>query len=85
MDRNHKSENQAYDADIITVRFPYVYEEIGERKDNWHDKLKDMIPNFKKNIIGVIYEVKSGKNGYSVSDLFKGIKQKQCLQRFGFY
>ncbi|AEM73706.1 hypothetical protein [Caldicellulosiruptor acetigenus] len=85
LDRNQQKENKAYETDIIAVRFPYVYEEIGGREDDWHKDLKNMIPKFEENIIGVICEVKSGEDGYSNNDLFIEPKLKRCLQRLGFY
>jgi len=85
LDRNRQEENKTYETDIIAIRFPYVYEEIGGREDDWHKDLKNMIPKFEENIIGVICEVKSGECGYLDRDLFMESKVRRCLQRLGFF
>lgn len=85
LDRNRQKKNKAYETDIVAIRFPYVYEEIGGMEDDWHKDSKDMIPKFEENIIGVICEVKSGEDGYSNENLFIGTRLRKCFQRLGFY
>lgn len=67
------------DADLLAVRFPYVYEKIGGQESDW-----DAILNgFDKNIpIGLICEVKTGTNFNE--DIFSPENVEIAVGRFGF-
>lgn len=52
---HHNREGRTSDADILAVRFPYVYEEVGGRDEDWDDQL---VGRFNKDkIVGLICEV----------------------------
>lgn len=85
LEKKNDEFGNTYETDIIAVRFPYVYEDVGGYKDDWHDKLKELIPNFDKNILGVICEVKSGEGNYHTRKLFRKEKLEKCLSRLGFF
>src|SRR5258706_8881760 len=53
---------QAADSDLLAVRFPHVYEEIGGQPNDWDDRLKDWGFLLEKELIGLIVEVKTSKN-----------------------
>lgn len=68
------------DCDVLGVRPPYVFEEIGGREDDWDAELARTL-NFKKTI-GVICEVKTG--AYTKDDLFKIDNMIYIVPRLGF-
>ena len=68
------------DCDILAVRFPYVYEEIGGQEDDWDDVLKNKL-DFSK-IIGIICEVKTGK--FQKDTLFRKKYVQYSIGRLGF-
>ncbi|SHF32168.1 hypothetical protein SAMN02745195_02362 [Thermoanaerobacter uzonensis DSM 18761] len=50
------------DADLLAIRFPYVYEEIGGHSNDWDsEKFSEWGFNIEKNNLALIVEVKSGK------------------------
>jgi hypothetical protein len=49
------------DADIVAVRFPHVYEPIGGQSDDWDPKFRDWDLTLTEETIGLIVEVKSGR------------------------
>jgi len=69
------------DVDVIGVRFPHVFEEVGGHPDDWDQTLFDF---FEPNIpIGLITEVKTGVN-YDVQDVFQAQNISYSVGRFGF-
>ncbi len=68
------------DCDVLGVRPPYVYEEIGGQEYDWDADLARTL-NFKKTI-GVICEVKTG--AYTKDDLFKIDNMIYIVPRLGF-
>lgn len=68
------------DCDILAIRPPHVFEEIGGKPDDWDHKLQEQL-DFRRTI-GVICEVKTG--GYSTKELFKPEHVNYCLGRLGF-
>lgn len=76
---------QAADSDLLAVRFPHVYEETGGQPDDWDHKLKDwgFIPE--KEIIGLIVEVKTGKEirKADVVKAFSEERNRQAIHRIG--
>jgi len=78
----HRTEEIKYssDIDILGIRLPYVFEEVGGQKDDWDKALLEKLnPNL---ATGIICEVKTG--GFEEEDLFKRERLTYCLDRFGF-
>lgn len=67
------------DCDILALRPPYVYEEVGSQPDDWDDHLTYIL-NFDK-FLGVIVEVKKGR--YAVKDLFQVVHVRYSVGRLG--
>lgn len=79
----HRSRNiyNSSDIDIIAVRLPYVYEEIGGQPIDWDKSFfEPFVPNLP---IGVLCEVKTGKN-FPINALFKPENVLHAVGRFGF-
>lgn len=78
----HRSSKIAYtsDCDVLAVRLPFVYEEIGGNPDDWDDDLADEL-GF-DHFIGVICEVKTG--AYNLDELFRPEYVKYSIGRLGF-
>ncbi|RAV19474.1 hypothetical protein [Paenibacillus contaminans] len=78
---HHNREGRTSDADILAVRFPYVYEEVGGRDEDWDNQL---VGRFNKDkIVGLICEVKTGLD-FDETKLFKEVNLSKALGRFGF-
>lgn len=78
----HKNQqSRTSDADLLAVRFPYVFEEVGGQLEDWDSKLFEQINNNK--IIGLICEVKTGD--YDEDNLFKEQNIHKAVGRFGFF
>jgi hypothetical protein len=78
----HRSQNVNYpsDIDVIAVRFPFVYEEIGGQPDDWDETLFDLFdPTLP---IGLLCEVKTG--GFDIRRLFQPQNILYAIGRFGF-
>lgn len=78
----HRSQNVSYpsDVDVIAVRFPFVYEEIGGQPDDLDKTLFDLFdPTLP---IGLLCEVKTG--GFDVHELFQPHYVSYAVGRFGF-
>lgn len=54
--------NQTADCDLLAVRFPHVYEEIGGQSDDWDPRLSTWGFSLYEDIIGLIVEVKTSPN-----------------------
>jgi hypothetical protein len=78
----HRSREVAHtsDCDLLAVRLPYVYEEIGGNPDDWDVSLSEKI-GF-DHPIGIICEVKTG--AYAVKKLFRPEYVKYSIGRLGF-
>ena len=79
----HPSENvdDPSDVDIIAVRFPFVYEEVGGQPNDWDTQFfKSFVPDLP---IGLLCEVKTGRN-VDVDNLFKPQNVSYAVGRFGF-
>ena len=77
----HKSGEIQYssDCDLLAIRPPYVYEEIGGKPDDWD---KDLLNYFNPDaFIGIICEVKTAR--FKQKDLFKDEKVVYSLSRLG--
>lgn len=78
----HKSEGVDYtsDADILAIRPPFIYEDIGGRADDWDSKF---LSQFAEDaIIGIICQVKGGAIGDK--ELFREPYLSYSIKRFGF-
>jgi len=78
----HRSQKIRYpsDIDILAVRFPYVFEEVGGQADDWDNSLFDL---FDRTLpIGLICEVKSGR--VNIQKIFKPENISYAVGRFGF-
>ena len=67
------------ECDIIALRTPYVYEEIGGTSEDWDSLLTDQL-DFKRTV-GVICEVKTGA---TPDDVFNQQKVDAAIERIGF-
>jgi len=68
------------DIDILGIRLPYVFEEVGGQIEDWDEALlNDLNPNL---MTGVICEVKTG--AFKKEELFNKLYLSYCLDRFGF-
>lgn len=78
----HKSGTVAHssDCDVLAIRTPHVFEEIGGQEDDWDEWLTGML-DFNRTI-GIICEVKTGK--YKDSQLFRKGNVEYCIGRLGF-
>ncbi|MDD2587081.1 MAG: hypothetical protein PHT79_07650 [Syntrophomonadaceae bacterium] len=79
----HKSQkrDKASNVDVLAIRFPYVYENIGGKQEDWDSKLSSL--DIQTKVVGVICEVKTRFEG-SVDKLFKGENLQQSVERLGF-
>lgn len=66
------------DCDVLGVRFPYVFEDIGGQEDDWHQELMSNLSPRKT--LGVICEVKTGR----VENILQNHLLETCVKRFGF-
>jgi len=69
------------DIDVLAVRFPYVYEEIGGQPEDWDKTLFGLFDDLSLPI-GLIAEVKTGK--VNIKELFKPKIVEYATGRFGF-
>ena len=78
----HRSRTITYssDCDLLAVRPPHVYEEIGGNLDDWDSWLFELL-DFNRTI-GVICEAKTGR--YQASEIFKPENLKYSIGRLGF-
>jgi hypothetical protein len=78
----HKSTTVKHssDCDLLALRSPYVYEEIGGQPSDWDAELADLL-GFSEKRAGVICEVKTGD--YSLNDLFPRAHVEYAIGRLG--
>jgi hypothetical protein len=77
--RSSEIEHSA-DCDLLAIRLPFVYEEIGGNPDDWDEELSKEF-GF-DHTIGVICEVKTG--AYDLGDIFRPEYVKYAIGRLGF-
>ena len=77
----HRSSEIDYtsDCDLLAVRLPYVYEEIGGKPDDWDENLVKQL-GFDRPI-GVICEVKTGS--YELEGIFRPQYVRYSIGRLG--
>ena len=77
--RSSEIEHSA-DCDLLAIRFPSVYEEIGGNPDDWDEELSNEF-GF-DHTIGIICEVKTGR--YKLEEIFRPEYVKYAIGRLGF-
>ncbi len=81
-------DNQTADCDLLAVRFPHVYEEIGGQSDDWDPRLSTWGFSLDEDIIGLIVEVKTSPNAESARIeriSFHRRRLSQAVQRLGMF
>jgi hypothetical protein len=78
----HRSKRIAHtsDCDVLAVRMPDVYEEIGGKPEDWDHELAQEL-GFDR-VVGVICEVKTGR--YALKDIFRPEYVHYAVGRLGF-
>jgi len=78
----HRSSEIAHsaDCDLLAIRLPFVYEEIGGNPDDWDKGLTEEF-GF-DHTIGIICEVKTGR--YKLDEIFRPAYVKYAVGRLGF-
>ncbi|MGB9809555.1 MAG: hypothetical protein ACPLSA_05895 [Caldanaerobacter sp.] len=74
------------DADLLAIRFPHVYEEIGGQSDDWdREKFSEWGFDIEKDNLALIVEIKSGKNveKSEIEKSFSSDRIETALYRFG--
>src|SRR5262245_60877427 len=85
----HRDEvHRTSDADVVAVRFPHVFEEIGGQPHDWDEQFERWGINLARDTIGLVVEVKTGD--WHVEDLAnrewrirRGLERIGMLQRPG--
>ena len=81
-------DNQTADCDLLAVRFPHVYEEIGGQFGDWDSRFSTWGFSLDEDIIGLIVEVKTSPNAVSARierNSFRGSRLSQAVQRMGMF
>ncbi|MDI3519895.1 MAG: hypothetical protein PWQ34_2042 [Caldanaerobacter sp.] len=76
------------DSDLLAIRFPYVYEEIGGQSKDWdREKFLEWGFDIEKDNLALIVEVKSGENvkRSEIEKSFSSKRLKTALYRFGIF
>ncbi|UZQ83665.1 hypothetical protein [Thermoanaerobacter sp. RKWS2] len=76
------------DSDLLAIRFPYVYEEIGGQSNDWdREKFSEWGFDIEKVNLALIVEVKSGENvkRSEIEKSFSSKRLKTALYRFGIF
>ena len=68
------------EIDLLGIRPPHVYEEVGGQDDDWDDSL--LTQQDRQRFIGIICEVKRGNN-YQIDTVFRQREIRYALNRFG--
>lgn len=73
------------DSDLLAVRFPHVYEEIGGKLDDWdNDRFERWGLNHFRSTVCVIAEIKTGQYGAaSINRAFRPRRVLYALRRLG--
>jgi hypothetical protein len=77
----HRTARTEYpsDSDILAIRPPFVYEEIGGRPDDWDPFLVEALDL--GHMLGVVVEVKTG--AYEVDDILRPRYLRYAVERLG--
>jgi len=68
------------EIDLLAIRPPHVFEEVGGQDDDWDDSL--ITHEDRQRFVAIICEVKRGEN-YSVDTVFRPREIRYALNRFG--
>lgn len=81
------TDKNSADSDLLAVRFPHVYEEIGGQPDDWDITWNKWGLQLEKEIIGLIVEVKTSPEigPGQVSNAFSGMRLQQAIHRMGMF
>jgi len=77
----HSSTSNRYpsDCDVLAIRHPHVFEDIGGQRGDWDNQLQNLL-KFDRTL-GVICEVKTGE----VGEVFPERNVNAGVERFGFF
>jgi len=88
----HKHEEtvtHSADCDILAVRHPHTYEAVGGLSSDWDQKLTELSINPVEGTVGIIVEVKTGKNTSdsreNITKSFSRARVEYAIQRLGFW
>jgi hypothetical protein len=72
------------DADLLAVRLPHVYEEVGGQQQDWDNWLSNRVGHFQKQV-GLIVEVKTSGDVKvdNLNTLSRRHRLKRAVQRLG--
>lgn len=76
------------DCDLLAVRFPHVFEEIGGRENDWDTRrFNDWGITLSTDTVGLMVEVKSGSLNHEdlTNKSFAPERWRRAVQRFGIY
>lgn len=83
--RDESTIEYSADYDLLAVRFPFVFEQIGGHPSDWDNKtFEDWGIDLNKNTIGLIIEVKTGRNA-EIQKSFAANRLLDGIQRLGFW
>lgn len=73
------------DADLLAIRFPHVFEEIGGKKDDWdHERFETWGLDHRNRTVCIISEIKTGRyTKDEVNKAFSDQRVRYALQRMG--
>jgi hypothetical protein len=77
----HREVQHRTDIDVLAVRLPHVFEEIGGRSDDWDPFLTNLLP-FER-VVAVICEVKTG--AFEPERVFRAEQVRSALARLGMW
>ncbi|SRR6266851_2698574 len=81
-------DDQTADCDLLAVRFPHVYEEIGGQSGDWDSRFRTWGFSLEEDIIGLIVEVKTSPNAHRSTierNSFNQNRIRQAVQRIGMF
>jgi hypothetical protein len=76
------------DSDLLAIRFPHVYEEIGGKEQDWdRGRFSSWGMEIDKDNLAFIIEVKSGSNvsKNDMKDAFSRERLRKAIYRFGIF
>ena len=88
--RDEETIEHSADTDLLAVRFPFVYEEVGGQLDDWdNNRFTDWGLDLNRKIVALIVEVKTGKNNPAYRDNIRQSFSRDRLlygiHRMGFW
>ncbi len=87
--RDYETISHSADCDILAVRHPHVYEEIGGQTGDWDRRFMHWGVDINAHPVGLIVEVKSGRDTTvsreNIVKTFSADRLKYAVQRLGFW